>query len=550
MSKLKIGLIVDSVWCSKYIKDLVEEIEGSKLIEIKAILIQEKSKKINFTERLKRAIKKKGAAYLLGKFFYLLVFWLEKYVIEKHKYFSEHLKCHEFIKNKNNIIYVKPDVSKSGFVYRYTEQDISTIESLKLDALIRCGSGILRGKILTSTKYGIISFHHGDNRKYRGSPAGFWEVLNEEPSTGFVIQRLTEELDGGDILFRGSFPTQSFYMLNQAMLYTKSNIYMKLLLEKIATEKTLHVIDQEIPYSRPLYREPNLYNTLLYLSYIIKSLWIKYLNRLIKKKSKWNVSYVQSGWNNVVLWKGKPIPNPNNHYLADPFVFSRDGIFYIFVEDFDLTINKGSIRLYCINEDEIFDLGVIVEEKFHLSFPYIFEFDGELYMCPETSEKNEIRLYKCVEFPGKWIFHSVAINNIRAVDSMIFKKDDRWWLFTNTDTSNVNEYCSELLIFFSDNPINGDWVPHKKNPVVVNSNVARNGGILSLESNLYRVAQRQGFLNYGESVSICKIVVLSADQYSEKECCILMAEFKKNVKGIHHMHCQNNITVYDYSNYA
>jgi hypothetical protein len=89
VSTLKIGLLVDSVYCSKYIKDLVEEIERSKLIEIKAILIQGKSGKINFTERLKRTIKTKGAAYLLGKFFFLLVFWLEKYVIEKHKYFSE-----------------------------------------------------------------------------------------------------------------------------------------------------------------------------------------------------------------------------------------------------------------------------------------------------------------------------------------------------------------------------------------------------------------------------------------------------------------------------
>ena len=51
---------------------------------------------------------------------------------------------------------------------------------------------------------GIISFHHGDNNINRGGPAGFWEVFNEEPSTGFIIQRLTEELDGGDVIFKAN----------------------------------------------------------------------------------------------------------------------------------------------------------------------------------------------------------------------------------------------------------------------------------------------------------------------------------------------------------
>lgn len=488
--------------------------------------------------------------YLLGKLLYLIILRLEEYALSKHKFFNNHYKLYELLSSHANIIHVNPNISDSGFVYRYTEEDILIIKSLGLDVIIRCGSGILRGEILKVSKHGIISFHHGDNTKYRGGPAGFWEVLNKEPSSGFVIQRLANELDGGDILFRGAFPTQRFYSLNQAMLYTKSNIYMKLLLENIASKNSLNIIELGSPYDRRLYQEPNFFEVFQYLLYISKSLFLKFKNRILNKKSTWNVSYLASEWINAVLWKGKTIPNPENHYLADPFVFYGEDASYIFVEDFDFTKNKGGIRLYKVDVDIAIDLGIIIEEEFHMSFPYIFEYDGAIYMCPETSQNQEIRLYQCVEFPCKWIFHSVAIKNIHAVDSMIFKQDGLWWLFTNTDNSKVEEYCSELMIFYSDNPLSGKWLPHKKNPVVVNSNHARNGGILIAENNYYRIAQRQGFLTYGKSISVRKIDKLNKDQYSESEYSVLNADFNKSAFGIHHMHADKNFTVYDFCNHT
>ena len=97
-------------------------------------------------------------------------------------------------------IYVDPDISPSGLFYRYKNSDLEKIKKLHLDLLIRGGSGILKGKILNICRLGIISFHHGDNNLNRGGPPGFWEVFNQEPSTGFIIQRLTEEIDGGEVV--------------------------------------------------------------------------------------------------------------------------------------------------------------------------------------------------------------------------------------------------------------------------------------------------------------------------------------------------------------
>ena len=68
------------------------------------------------------------------------------------------------------------------------------------DVVVHFEVGILQGAILTRPTHGVLSFHHGDIRAYRGSPAGFWEFLNDEPTGGATLQRLTPELDAGYIV--------------------------------------------------------------------------------------------------------------------------------------------------------------------------------------------------------------------------------------------------------------------------------------------------------------------------------------------------------------
>jgi hypothetical protein len=68
------------------------------------------------------------------------------------------------------------------------------------DLVVRRGFGLIEGDILTATKYGVLSYHHGDPRKYRGGPAGFWEYMHGEDNVGMMVQTLRPELDAGTIL--------------------------------------------------------------------------------------------------------------------------------------------------------------------------------------------------------------------------------------------------------------------------------------------------------------------------------------------------------------
>lgn len=76
----------------------------------------------------------------------------------------------------------------------------NVVERLReTDVAIRFGFGFLTGAALDAPRYGVLSFHHGDLREYRGQPMGFWEYVNGESEAGVTLQRLNETLDGGEI---------------------------------------------------------------------------------------------------------------------------------------------------------------------------------------------------------------------------------------------------------------------------------------------------------------------------------------------------------------
>ena len=56
---------------------------------------------------------------------------------------------------------------------------------------------MIKKPLLNVPKVGTLSFHHGDMKKYRGQPAGFWELFNNEKKIKITVQLLSEKLDAG-----------------------------------------------------------------------------------------------------------------------------------------------------------------------------------------------------------------------------------------------------------------------------------------------------------------------------------------------------------------
>lgn len=87
-----------------------------------------------------------------------------------------------------------------GFGQRLPAETVDRIADADVDLLFRRGFGILVGDVLTTPTHGVVSYHHGDIRKYRGRPPGVWEFANEEETAGITLQRLSSTLDGGEIV--------------------------------------------------------------------------------------------------------------------------------------------------------------------------------------------------------------------------------------------------------------------------------------------------------------------------------------------------------------
>ena len=555
-NKIKAAIIVDEGPIPFLIWDLIDKSLKQDKYEIVALLVQKKTNTSkNIFSKMIEYIDRRGIKKFIESSTFAVIKIFEKFLIKKYY----NLDIIFETKDPNSIsckkISVYPKISKSGLVYRYKNSDIEKIKEMEIDVLIRGGSGILKGEILNVCTFGILSFHHAENNVNRGGPSGFWEVFYSLPSTEFVIQRLTEELDGGDIIFKGSIRTTFFYMLNWARICIKANYFLHLQLTQLETSHIYKKTYRKKPYGNPLYTVPSISKQLKYLFKTLLISLTKIGKRIFGFKNKWHVAYqFVDSWDNSVLRKCTKIKNPKNRFFADPFVKHYNNRNIIFVEDFDYQQNKAVISAIEINQDKSYTvLGPVLEEDFHLSYPYIFEANNELFMCPETHDSNDIRLYKCTDFPMKWEFDRILIKNVSGGDSNIFYHGNKWWLMTTLDSSdlahrhNDYEHDSELHIFYTENLDSNNWISHPKNPVIFDSNQSRNAGkINSKDKELYRAFQGQGFDIYGAYFGVSKILELNTQNYKEEILFKVSPNFYHKIIGTHHYSFDNNLIAIDY----
>lgn len=99
-----------------------------------------------------------------------------------------------------------------------------------------------------------------------------------------------------------------------------------------------------------------------------------------------------------------PLPYTPGTWYADPLLYEDDnGKRWLFCEAFNMAENRGDIAVAEFDEnDHLLPPRVVLKENFHLSFPTVFDWRGEVWMLPETSADHSLTLYRCTQFPDKW----------------------------------------------------------------------------------------------------------------------------------------------------
>ncbi|MCW8107265.1 hypothetical protein OPS25_01940 [Alteromonas ponticola] len=554
MRKVKVGFLVDNVTFSSYTYELVKHVAESEYFANPVIItgycpkptkktFKEKVRAAIFENKLINSLESQTIDSLVG-----FIRKLERKPIRRKKPF--HFKTHHVRERSDiEVLKVEGTWSKSKLFLEFSSEQIEKISDENFDCIVRCGSGILRGDILSTPTYGVLSFHHGDNRVNRGGPSGFWEVLNDEPSSGFIIQKLSNELDGGQVLVRGNIMTRANWMENNAALLYKSNFFMTKLLDQIAQTGELPAEEEPTLHDHQLLKIDKITPLLKYLYKVHAKLFKeRVMNKLFGASIvRWSVAYSTHDEFKKSLWRYKEIDNPEGSFLADPFVLSHEGRTVIFVEDFNYAARKGRISVYELQHGELKNHGIVLEEPYHLSFPFVFKANKKIYMIPESHEANEIRLYECIDFPTQWKFKTTLMRNVSAADTMIIENEGKWFLLTNICSAGTTDHHSELHVFYSDRFDSQKWTPLSKgNPVIFDSEKARNGGFFRHQNQLYRINQIQGKNHYGKAFGVNKVILLNTKEYKECRIKDVYPKFKDGLTCTHHFNANDTHAVIDF----
>lgn len=221
-------------------------------------------------------------------------------------------------------------------------------------------------------------------------------------------------------------------------------------------------------------------------------------------------------------------------YVADPFMISKDNKYFMFFEVMDRGNNEGNIAYAESSNLKNWQYKkVILDEKFHMSFPNVFKWKGEYYLVPESHQDLAVRLYKAESFPDKWKYVKNLISGYSFVDPAIFRFNNKWWMFVTTQFSNI------LNIYYADD-LMGKWTSHPMNPVVkFNANISRPGGkVIIYKGKPYRFAQDCDPY-YGIQVFAFEITELTEKTYSEKivskKPIVTKSGSGWNAAGMHHV---------------
>lgn len=140
----------------------------------------------------------------------------------------------------------------------YGDSTIKELNSWQPDVMVMLGGfGIVKEPLLSLAPQGILSYHHGNMRKYRGQPVGFWELYNGENEMGVTVQKLAAGIDKGTPIVEKVIPIEKGDDVNslcQRAITSSTNMMH----EALCRLDNAEFVPEMIQQYGPVYTLPNL----------------------------------------------------------------------------------------------------------------------------------------------------------------------------------------------------------------------------------------------------------------------------------------------------
>ena len=439
-------------------------------------------------------------------------------------------------------------VKKGRYSEYFIEEDIERLGKMSLDFLVKFGFGITRGAILDIARYGVWSFHHDDETRYRGAPPCFWEIYRGDPVTGSILQRLTEKLDGGVVLKRGYFQTiLHSYVRNRDQAYVGSAVWPAQVCRDILNGEADYLTQSPTSSNARIYRYPDNLQMTAFVFRLARNCVKMQLEDLLFC-DMWNIGVLNEpvevvarrGVVDNIHWMDPP---GGDRYLADPSGVSIGGESWILAEDYSYLGGRGVIAARRLAGGATNGAWrTVIDIPYHLSFPQILEHNKQLYCLPECAASGEITLYRAEPFPDRWVPIATLVPHFAGVDSTLCFHDGRWWLFC-TDLERGDR--SHLHVFYAD-ALTGPYTPHCNNPVKIDIRGSRPAGpLFRLDGAWIRPAQNDAE-TYGRSITLNKIVRMTPEAFQEEIYGELLPDPRSPFpRGLHTIHGLGEVTLID-----
>lgn len=444
---------------------------------------------------------------------------------------------------------IQVKTTREGGSHYFAPTDAQRVKEYGLDVLIQMGFGPLQGAILAAARYGVWSYRHGDGKRYRGSPPGYWEVVEECPETGSTLCIQGHGLE--KVAYRSWTPTFRFSPAcnRNGNLWVASEFLPRQVerLYQLGAERffaEIEALNHEFDYF--CYRDRHIPTNGPALR-LAARIWARVMGEVWDRachRDQWYLAFDLSGSRSLAQFQ--EIVPPKDRAWADPHIVQADGKYYVFIEEYLFHTGRGRLAVLEIDsEGRRTDPVPILEKDYHLSYPFVFNWEGRYYMVPESAENRTIDLYECTRFPDQWVLKMTLMENILAVDATLLRYRGKWWLFAATAQNNGAFPPVELSLFHADELCTKDWAPHPLNPVISDAKSARPAGrIIARNGKLFRPSQDCS-RTWGYGFNINEILALSETEYAERRVAHVQPHWSRRLQATHTFAQEGQLTMID-----
>lgn len=412
-------------------------------------------------------------------------------------------------------------------------EEVNKVAEFNLDLLMNFASTEWNRRVSNSAKHGVWFHTFGD-------AAGFREVIDDDPMTHLSLKSLRGETE--DIIYYSTSPTLGRFSvgLNNNNCYWKAAAFMARAVrdlqsgDKFASERCAVA---------PLRERSNLGTpSNAAMSGMFLKLTGRAAARVFEKLTSINQWIVAYRFDREEF---KYLIPPVGRFWADPFQIKVDGRYYIFFEDYVNSMGRAHIAVVEVDRNGIVSGPTeVLKLDCHLSYPFVFEWQGDYFMIPETGERDVVELYRASSFPFKWEPVKVLLEARSPVDATLAEVNGQWLMFVNIEEEGVAVNWDELHLYFADSPL-GPWTPHERNPIVSDVRSARPAGRIFRSNGLLCRPSQDSSLRYGYATIINIVTEISASTYKEAPILKINPDWDNDIIGVHTLNMLDEMTVID-----